>query len=278
MRRTQHRMPRVDRDPAFPGPAGQPVDALHMPQVGATERLARATGLLYLVVAILGMFAGTVSTTLVVAGDAAATADNVLASVALVRGSLVAWIIVLFADVAVAITFFVLLKPISPTLSLLAAAFRVVYAAIQGINLLSLFNALFLLTNAGYGAGFGPGQVNALALFSLAAFGTGFRIGLVFFGAHLIDLGYLLVASRYLPRVISSLVVAAGIGYLADSLGRLLVPDYSAIATAVLLTPAVAGEVGLTVWLLVKGVHVRRPAALRHEGQGHARTQSVIAV
>ena len=276
MRRTQHRMPRVDRDPAFPGPAGQPVDALHMPQVRATERLARATGLLYLVVAILGMFAGTVSTTLV-AGDAAATADNVLASLALVRESLVAWIIVLFADVAVAITFFVLLKPISLTLSLLAAAFRVVYAAIQGINLLNLFNALFLLTNAGYGAGFGPGQVNALALFSLAAFGTGFRIGLVFFGAHLIALGYLLVASRYLPRVISSLVVAAGIGYLADSLGRLLVPDYSAIATAVLLTPAVAGEVGLTVWLLVRGVQIRRPAALRHEGQGHARTQSVIA-
>jgi hypothetical protein len=187
-------------------------------------------------------------------------------------------VIVLFADVAVAITLFVLLKRVSPTLSLLAAAFRVVYAAMQAVNLLNLFKALFLLTNPNYGAGFGPRQVDALALFSLEAFGTGFRIGLVFFGIHLIALGNLLVTSRYVPRVIGILVVAAGVGYSADSLGRLLVPDYSAVATAVLLTPAVIGELGLTVWLLVKGVQIRRPAALQHEGQGHIQTQSVIAV
>ena len=285
MQRTQHAMPVMDREPALSGASSRSSrndlghgtdDTDH--DVQTAERLARSTGLLYLLIAIFGMFAGTVTTNLVVAGDGVATADNILASLALLRGGLVAWIAVLFADIAVAITLLVLLKPVSPTLSLLAAAFRVVYVAIQGINLLNLFNALLLLTNPNYAAGFGPGQVNALALVSLEAFGTGFRIGLIFFGVHLIALGYLLFTSRYVPRVISSLVVAAGIGYSADSLGRLSVPDYSAVATAVLLTPAVAGELALTVWFLAKGVQLRRPAQLQHEGQGHAQAQSVSAV
>jgi hypothetical protein len=251
----------MDRHPGPPDGASRPHDAPSLQPVQGIKRLARITGLLYLVVAVFGMFAGTVSTSLIQAGDAATTADNILASQALVRGSLVAWIIVLFADVAVAVTFFVLLRAVSPTISLLAAAFRVVYAAVQGINLLNLFNALFVVTNANYGAGFDRGEVNALALFSLGAFGTGFRIGLLFFGIHLFALGYVLVASRYIPRVIGGLVVLAGIGYFADSLGRLLVPDYSAVATAVLLTLAAFCEIALVVWLLAKGVEVRRPAS-----------------
>jgi hypothetical protein len=168
-----------------------------------------------LIIAIFGMFAGTVSTNLAVAEDPASTPENVLASLALLRASLAAWIVVLFADIAVSITLFVLLKPVSPALSLLAAAFRVVYAAVQGINLFNLFNAVLLLTNSSFTAGFGPQQVNTLGLLSLETFGTGFRIGLVFFGVHLIVLGYLLFISRYVILVV---------GYTADSLGRLFMP------------------------------------------------------
>ena len=121
----------------------------------AAKRLARITGVLYLIIAIFGMFAGTVSTNLTIAGDPTASAGNVLASLALVRASLAAWIIVLFADIAVSITLFVLLKPVDPTLSLVAAAFRVVYVAIQSTNLLNLFNAVLLVTTSNIGAGFG---------------------------------------------------------------------------------------------------------------------------
>jgi len=247
-------------------------------EVRATQRLARLSGILYLIIAVCGMFAAIVISNLVVSGDAAGTVDNVLASLALFRGSLVAWIIVLLADVSVAITLFVLLKPAGATLSLLAAAFRVVYSAIQAVNLLNLFNALFLLTNAGYGAGVDPEQVNALTLFSFEAFDTGFLLALLFFGIHLIVLGYLLFTSRYVPPVIGILLVAGGIGYIADSLGNFFVPDYSAVATAILLAPAVAGELGLTVWLLVMGVKVRRPAASQHQGPAHTQGTSAITV
>ena len=243
----------------------------------AANRLTRITGVLYLIIAIFGMFAGTVSTNLTVAGDPTASAGNVLASLALVRASLAAWIVVLFADIAVSITLFVLLKPVSPTLSLVAAAFRVVYVAIQSTNLLNLFNAVLLLTNSNVGAGFGREQVNALSLLSLETFGTGFRIGLVFFGMHLIVLGYLFFTSRYLPRAISTLVIAAGIGYSADSLGRVLVPDYSAVATAVLLTPAAVGELAFTLWLIVRGVWIRRTGGLQQPDQSQPQGQRVIA-
>jgi hypothetical protein len=77
----------------------------------AAKHLARITGVLYLIIAIFGMFAGTVSTNLMVAGDPAASAGNVMASLALVRASLAAWVIVLFADIAMTITLFVLLTP-----------------------------------------------------------------------------------------------------------------------------------------------------------------------
>ena len=226
----------------------------------AARRLGRITGCLYLIIGVLGMFAGSVSTGLLVPGDPAATTDNVLASVAVVRGSLAAWIVVVLADVTVAITLYVLLEPAGATLSALAAAFRVAYAAILGINLVNLTNALLLLTEPAYAAGVEQAQVQALALLSLEGFGTGFKLGLIFFGAHLMVLGYLLSTSRYLPRSVGVLVVAAGIGYLADSLGSLFAPGYGGLARALPMVPAVVGELALTFWLVIKGVSAPKAA------------------
>lgn len=252
--------PRSDSTRAIKGKIGTHNDVNQ--DVRATRRLARIAGLLYLVVAVVGMFAGTVSTSFLVAGNAPATASNVLASLALFRWSLVAWVIGLLADVAVAVTLFVLLKPFSARLSLVASGFRVVYAAWMAGNLLNMYNAQSILTGGAYRAGITGEHANTQVLSSLQAFATGFHIGLVVFGVHLIALGYLLVRSQYVPRVIGILVVAAGIGYFADSLGRLVVPGYSAfaVASAILLMAAAIGELVLTLWLLVKGVRVHRPA------------------
>ncbi|MGN6360722.1 MAG: DUF4386 domain-containing protein [Thermomicrobiales bacterium] len=214
----------------------------HEPQT--RQRLARLTGFLYLLIAVGGMLAGTVSGDLAVPGDAAATAHHVLASLALARASLVVWMLVIPADVAVAVALYILLKPAGAAASLLAAALRVLYAAIQGTNLLNLFHAL------------APGQANAQVLHALESYGAGFQLGLVCFGLHLIVLGYLLIISGAVPRVLAVLVAAAGIGYGADNLGRLLVPGFGGAAGAVLLAAAALGELGLTFWLLVKGVRV----------------------
>lgn len=225
------------------------------------ERLARLTGLLYLVLAVVGMFSPIVLQTLVVPGDAATTADNILSSRWLFGSSLIGWIVIVVADVAVSITLYLLLEPISRALSLLAVALRLVYSAILGAIVLNLYDAFLLLTIAARGAGLDEPRRQAMALASLDTFSTGFLLALVFFGVHLVALGFLLYRSRYVPRAFGFLLVAAGVGYILDSLAHVFVADYGGLASAVLLAPAVVGELGLTAWLLVKGVKVRREAA-----------------
>jgi hypothetical protein len=220
------------------------------------QGLARIIGFLYLVVAVFGMFAGTVTTGALTAGNSSATAHNVVSSIAVMRGGAAAWLVVLFSDVAIAVTLYILLKPAGATLSLLSAALRLIYSTVQGVNLVNLFNALFLLTIAGYGAGFGRPQLEAQASFSLQSFGLGFRLALVFFGLHLIMLGYLLFASGYIPRVISVLVVASGLGYALSSFVVLFVPNASSAVASAFLASAAIGELALAFWLLVKGVTV----------------------
>ena len=223
------------------------------------QRLARATGLLYLALAVFGMFSPMVLGSLVVPGDAQATADSILGSRWLFGSSLVTWLAVVVADVAIAVTFYLLLRPVSHMRSLLAAALRLVYAAVLAAMLVNLFEAFRLLTGA-QGAAGPAEQPQAEALAALDTFSAGFLLALVLFGVHLLLLGWLLYRSRYLPRVFGVLLVAAGVGYIADSLAGLLLADHGGLVSAVLLTPAVLGELGLTAWLLLRGVKVPRPA------------------
>ena len=83
---------------------------------------------------------------------------------------------------------------------------------------------------------------------------------LVFFGLHLVALGVTLVRSRAVPRVLSALLLVAGIGYIIDSFATFFVAGHGGVATAVLVAPAVAGEFGLALWLIIKGVALRAPA------------------
>jgi len=146
----------------------------------ATQRLARITGVLYLSIFVFGLFAVVVQANLVAPGDAATTADNILTSEWLFRLGIISWLIVFLADVAVSIALYVLLKPVSDMLSLVAAGFRLAMAAILGINLVNQFNAVFVLTDAESLTGFDPDEVNALASFFLDAFDTGVSVALVF--------------------------------------------------------------------------------------------------
>src|SRR5919197_5302384 len=193
------------------------------------ERLARITGLLYLIIAVLGMFAPIVLQTLVVPGDAATTADNILGSRWLFGSSLVTWIVLVVADVAVAVTLYLLLEPASRALALVAAALRLIYAAILGAVVLNLYNAFLLLTGAARGADLNAPQRQAMALSSLDTFSAGFLVALVVFGVHLVALGCLLYRSRYVPQALGVLLVAAGGGYIVDSLAHFFVADYGGL-------------------------------------------------
>jgi hypothetical protein len=220
--------------------------------------VARAAGVLYLIIIVFGIFSEAfIRATLVVPGDATATANNILASPSLYRVGFAADAIMLLSDVAIAVLFYALLKPANKTLALMAAAFRLTQAAILGFNLLNYYGALLVLSGAGYVAAFEVDQLHALAMLFMELHGHGYDLGLLFFGLSNLVLGYLLIKSDYFPAILGYGLAAAGVVYLVGSFTHFLFPEYLSFVTPVYIVPLIA-ELSFCLWLLVKGVRVPR--------------------
>lgn len=217
--------------------------------------LARIAGLIYLIVAITGGFAQIVRTQMMVSGDAAATAANVLDAEWLFRLGFSSDLIAFSAEVVLAVVVFTLFRPVSTPLALLAALFRLGQAAVLAINMLMQFFVILLLNGDRSLGAFNAEQINALAQLFLEAHSYGYFIGLVFFGLHNIVLGYLVVKSGHFPRILGYLLVlVVSGGYLIDSFGNFLVADYPGIMSVIAVTPDALVEFAFIGWLLVKGM------------------------
>ena len=217
------------------------------------RKAAIVAGLGLLIMTISAIFANfIVLESLIVPGDAAITANNIIASEGLFRSGICSFIIVIIMDVVVAWALYVLLKPVNKSLSLLAALFRLVYAAIFGIALVNLFSVLQLLSGADYLTAFEPNQLHAQVMLFLKAFSYGWTIGLIFFGIHLFILGYLIFKSDYIPKILGVLVIIAGLGYIIDSFVIFLLPNYD--VTIAMFT--FIGELLFMLWLLFKGAKI----------------------
>lgn len=220
--------------------------------------LARAAAILYLIITFAAIVAHMyVPSTLIVPGDAAATATNIATSEQLFRfGGIGAEMIVLLSEVVLSIILYVLLRPVNRTLSLFAAVSRLVMTTIHAVNLLNYFFILILLGDATFPAVFNAGQVEALVSLFLEAHTFGFTIGIAFLTLHVFALGYLIFKSGYIPRVFGVLFLIAGVGYLIDSTAILLLSGYQ--TPDLLALPIALAELAFPLWLLVKGVNAER--------------------
>jgi len=216
------------------------------------RKVAFAAAFSLLFIALLAPFAHFgVLQSLIVPADAAATTNNILASAGLFRAGIAAFLIVAILDVVVAWGLYVILRPANESLALLVAWLRVVYAAVFAYALVNLLDVAQLLqgTNA---TGLSPAQVQTQVASSIASFGNGWDLALAIFGLHLVGLGVLLLKSAAFPKFLGVLVVLAGVGYLADSFGAILVPDYGLTVSVFTFV----GEALLIAWLFkfaVKG-------------------------
>jgi hypothetical protein len=218
---------------------------------------ARVAGVLYLIIIVFGIFGEMfVRSSLVVPGDAAATASNITAAPGLFRVGFFADSIMFLSDVALAVLLYVLLKPVSKVVALTAMCFRLTQTAVLALNLIHYHAAMLLLADSGYSATFGSERLNALASFFLDMHAHGYDLGLLLFGLHCFLLGYLVFKSRYLPRVLGVLLVAAAFTYLIGSYTRFFFPAYVK-AVAPIYIVAIISEVSLCLWLLVKGVNLQ---------------------
>ena len=221
------------------------------------RKAARIAGFGYLIIFMSGIFANFfVLQSLIVPGDAATTANNIMANELLFRIGIFSFVIMVIFDVVLAWALYVLLKPASKSLSLLAAWFRLVNGTIFGIALYNLLSVLQLLSGADYLTVFETGQLHAQVMLFLNSFNHTWLIGLVFFGFHLFVLGYLIFKSGYIPRILGVLLIVASLVYLIDSFANFLLPNYTNYATIFLLivaVPSVIAELSFTFWLLLKG-------------------------
>ncbi|MBX0328007.1 DUF4386 domain-containing protein [Oscillochloris sp. ZM17-4] len=225
---------------------------------GAPQGVARFAGFLYLVIAVAaGVAHFYVPNQLIVPGDAAATAGNIAASGQLFRIGIASEYVVLLSEVVLSLLLYVLLRPVSKTLALVAAAFRLTMTAIHGLNLLNSFIVLLLLGGGGTLSAFSADQLHALAMLFLEAHSAGFAIGIVFLIPHMFVLGYLIFRSGYFPKWIGILFLLAGCGYLIDSALLLFVPGYGETPAIIAMLIA-AAEIIFPLWLLVRGVDARR--------------------
>ncbi len=217
---------------------------------------ARAAGVLYLLIIVFGLWSEVVVRgSLIVAGDAEATATNILAAEGVFRASFAADSLMALADVALAVLLYRLLKPVNATLALTAGALRLIQTAVIAASLLHQYAALLILNGAGHAAAFPPDQLHALVMLALDMHGHGYDLGLIFFGASCLVLGFLVSRSVYLPMVLGWLVMAAGVVYLIGSYALFLAPDQAALVQPLYVVPIVS-EVSLCLWLLIKGVNV----------------------
>ena len=192
------------------------------------RKVALIAGLGLLFMAVLAPFAlFGVLQTLVVPADATATVNNIIASEGLFRIAIAAFLVVIMLDIVVAWALYVLLRSVNAALALLMAWLRLAFAAVFASALVNLLDVAQLVGGTERSALQGE-QLQAQVMSSIASFDNGWTaIAHAIFGLHLLGLGYLLFRSAHFPRFLGVLVVIAGAGYLADTFGMILAPDFS---------------------------------------------------
>jgi hypothetical protein len=206
--------------------------------------------LLYFLTAIIGEF---FLRGLVVDGDAAATANNILAHESLFRLGLATGLISTAFYVAVTALFYDLFKTVSRSLSLLAAFFSLVGCAILAFASLFQLAPLVVLGGSQYLSVFKVEQLRALALMFLELNTQAGNICVVFFGVYCLLIGNLIFRSTFLPRLLGVLMALAGLGWLT-----FLSPPLANHLSPYNLVLGFLAELALMLWLLVRGVNVQR--------------------
>ena len=220
---------------------------------------ARTGGVLYLVIIIAGMFAVIlVRDKLIVSGDAAATAHNIMANQLLWRFGIVADLFMHVLDIPVMWIIYLLLRLVNKNLALLVVLFNLIQTAVLVANKLNLIWPLLQLGSVDYLKTVEPNQLYAQVYLYIKMHDTGFGVGLIFFGFVCLVEGYLIFKSGYLPKTIGVLMQIAGLCYLTNSFTLLLAPKLASMLFPAILMPGFIAELSFCLWLIVKGVNVTK--------------------
>jgi hypothetical protein len=213
---------------------------------GMPRYQVRLAGLLYLAIIVFGIASeGFVRGSLIVPGDAVTTAANIAGSEGLFRLSIAGDALMAVCDIILAVLLYVLFRPFSPVVALVAMVFRLIQAAVIVANLLNLDTALMLIV-AATGT---TAASSSHALLMLERHAHGYDFGLIFFGINSLATGWLIMKSRLMPVGLGLGVVLAGVVYLVGSSLVVLSPSLSPAFELAYLVPVIIESL-LCLWLL----------------------------
>jgi hypothetical protein len=219
------------------------------------KKTARIAGFLYLLMApfaILGILY--VPNKLIVPGDAATTAKNIMTSESLFRLGIASALITHIIGIFVVLVLYKLLKPVNKTHALLMVVFLLVSVPIAILNELNHFAALVLLSGADYFTAFEADQLQTQVMYHFDLHEHGIAIASIFWGLWLFPMGYLVFKSGYIPRILGIVLFISGFGYLIDFFTFCLFPDFGVYIGQF----TGWGEILFPLWLLIKGVDVEQ--------------------
>ncbi|HEY9526014.1 MAG TPA: DUF4386 domain-containing protein, partial [Anaerolineales bacterium] len=215
---------------------------------------ARGFGLLYLTVIVAGIVAQMfISERLVVWGDAAATAANIQTNPSLFQVGFTFYLIEMSAQIAMTGLLYLLLKPVSRSLALLAMSFELAGCVIKTLGRLFYIAPLLVLADNQYLSVFSVEQLQALALLLLKVNDQAAGMALAFFGFSTFLNGYLVFRSNFLPRFLGVISMVGGLGWLT-----FLYPPLGYELAPYLLLVGIVGGLSQILWFFVKGVNVEQ--------------------
>lgn len=227
--------------------------------MNSPKRIARVAGLLYLLVAIFAAFAFSVCTKVYVAGDAAATAENLVANSALVRLAVVADLIQATIWVFLALTLYRLFRHVDQSAARAMVVLVAIGAAIVCLNIVFAFAAMQVATSSAYADALGAEGAHAVALLLLEIQHYGSAATSVFYGLWLVPLGYLVHTSGLFPKALGVALIVVCFCYHAKLLATFLAPDLGAAIDSYLSMPIWVFELWIVLYLLLFGVRSAKP-------------------
>lgn len=218
---------------------------------------AKISGFAYVMIFITGFYANfAILSGLIEIDNPTKTLLNISNSLNSFRNGLLSFLLMLVFDIILIVTLFKLTSVVSRTWSYVASGFRMLHAIFFGIALLKLYE-VYNLTNYDHASK----ELSYIVMDLLSYFDELWTIGLLFFGVHLLILGYLAVKANYIPKFIGFLLIQAAIGYFIDGFAKLSFDsyyDYQPYFEAGVILTGVIGELSFTVWLLVSGFSKRK--------------------
>ena len=227
---------------------------IHLPP----ERMARVAGGFYIAFVLATVLAGLLGH--IGMGGIDQVYQAIVTDVGAFRVALVVALISAFLFLMAAWALYVILRPINEQLALLFLLLNAIGVAIQCASMFPLISALLLGDTASRMQAYSAAQLAGLGYLSVNLYKTGFVTAQLFFSTWLFPLGYLVYKSGFLPRFLGVLLLVDGFAILIWFLQALLLPSMPAISYPGFAVSFVA-EVGLGLWLLVKGVNVAAATA-----------------